>query len=166
MRSAIYQSHGLTSAKAVLAQARFVISDIDGVLFDPTGCPVVGAAKLFASRPCALVSNNSTLTAKTIAKRFAAGGAYISQERIFLAGEYAVGIALKRFGSAPMLWLASDEIGELAEKMLNEARSVGEAAGILICRDRHTHDGASRANRKCGSLRRRGHSCESRLHAS
>ena len=69
MRSAIYQSHGLTSAKAVLAQARFVISDIDGVLFDPTGCPVVGAAKLFASRPCALVSNNSTLTAKTIAKR-------------------------------------------------------------------------------------------------
>lgn len=35
-----------------------------------------------------------------------------------------------------MLWLASDEIGELAEKMLNEARSVGEAAGILICRDR------------------------------
>lgn len=45
-------------------------------------------------------------------------------------------IALKRFGSAPMLWLASDEIGELAEKMLNEARSVGEAAGILICRDR------------------------------
>ena len=89
-------------------------------------------AKLFASRPCALVSNNSTLTAKTIAKRFADGGAYISQERIFLAGEYAVGIALKRFGSAPMLWLASDEIGELAEKMLNEASSVGEAAGILI----------------------------------
>lgn len=136
MRSAIYQSHGLTLAKAVLAQARFVISDIDGVLFDPTGCPVVGAAKLFASRPCALVSNNSTLTAKTIAKRFADGGAYISQERIFLAGEYAVSIALKRFGSAPMLWLASDEIGELAEKMLNEARSVGETAGILICRDR------------------------------
>lgn len=136
MPSAYLRAAGLPAARRALASARVVISDVDGVLIDKAGLPVRGAAELFRSRPCALVSNNSTLTARTMARRFTEGGAPISPERIRLAGERAVEYAAERFLSRPVFWLASDEIDALAQSRLVRARSVEETACVLVCRDR------------------------------
>ena len=81
----------LAHARAVLAQARHLLVDLDGTLVRDDG-PLDGAARLlerFRGR-CAIVSNNSTHTASALARRLARMGLRIDPDRIVLAGEQAI----------------------------------------------------------------------------
>lgn len=137
MHHIVFREQGIDAARRVLARAKAVISDIDGVLTDAHGDPLPYVRKLLLMKPSALVSNNSTQTSVSVSHRFMKAGVPIPPEHIFLAGEYAVAFCRGKYAGKPVLILASDEIRILAEQVLVPAGSQdGAAAAVLLCRDR------------------------------
>lgn len=136
MHHTVFREQGADAARQVLARAKAIISDIDGVLIDANGKPLPCVRELLGMKPSALVSNNSTHTSDSIARRFTQAGVPLRAENIFLAGEYAVDFCRVRYAGKRVLVLASDEIMALAQRNLLPLRAASEAAAVLICRDR------------------------------
>jgi 4-nitrophenyl phosphatase len=80
-----------TSVGASLAQARHLIVDLDGTLIREDE-PIEGAADLLARfrDRYVIVSNNSTHTARGMARRLARMGLKVEPEHIVLAGEQTI----------------------------------------------------------------------------
>lgn len=136
MPQAIYRHHGIDAARRALTEAAAILSDIDGVLWDASGRPLSCVKELLRMKPSALVSNNSTLSSESIARRFAKADVPIAPSSIFLAGEFAVEFCKTHYRDGKILILASDEISALANDALNITDHPEEAAAVLICRDR------------------------------
>ena len=125
----------LTAARSQLAGARRILCDVDGCLMSG-GQLLPGAAELVraAGTRLALVSNNSTDTATTLAARFGALGAGVAAQRIFLAGEQALHILRRDWPGSAVMALAGPHIrlraAELGVDLTDASPDI-----VLICRD-------------------------------
>ncbi|CAN7769626.1 HAD-IIA family hydrolase [Variovorax sp. LjRoot175] len=98
----------IPSAGASLARARHLIVDLDGTLIREDE-PLEGAAELltrFRDR-YVIVSNNSTHTARGMARRLARMGLKVEPEHIVLAGEQTIDYMRRDHPHARMLLAAS-----------------------------------------------------------
>ena len=130
----ILAADGIDRARQVFGAARAVISDIDGVLL-VSGRAVPGAGALLRRRRCALVSNNSTHTARTLRDVFAGAGLAAREQDFFLAGEAAVRAVHERFPGKSVLALASGEVLACARRTLPLAGADETPGVVLVCRD-------------------------------
>lgn len=91
-----------------LAQARHVLIDLDGTLIREDE-PIEGASDLLAQfrDRYVIVSNNSTHTAKGVARRLARMGLKVEPEHIVLAGEQTVELMRREHPHARMLLAGS-----------------------------------------------------------
>ena len=130
----ILAADGIDRARQVFGAARAVISDIDGVLL-VSGRAVPGAGALLRRRRCALVSNNSTHTARTLRGVFAGAGLAAREQDFFLAGEAAVRAVHESFPGKSVLALASGEVLACARRTLPLAGADETPGVVLVCRD-------------------------------
>lgn len=119
-------------ARGLLARAKALVCDIDGVLL-VNGRAVPGADRLLSSHRCVFVSNNSTHCASGMEKTFAAAGLTARAEDFFLAGETAVRLLAQRPDRPRVLLLASGEVRRLAEDLLHVVETKPDV--VLLCRD-------------------------------
>ena len=133
----VLAADGLARARRIFHAARAVVSDIDGVLL-VSGRATAGAQEMLQRRRCAFVSNNSTHTARTLARAFAETGLSAGEEDFFLAGETAVDVIARKFAQARVLALASGDVLALARERLClvDERALPETVDVvLVCRD-------------------------------
>lgn len=98
----------IQSAGTSLARARHLIVDLDGTLIREDE-PLEGAAELLARfrDRYIIVSNNSTHTARSMARRLARMGLKVEPEHIVLAGEQTIDYMRRDHPNARMLLAAS-----------------------------------------------------------
>lgn len=123
--------------RRLIAQARAVLLDIDGVIVHGRDA-VPGAATAFRrlGERIRLVSNNSTDTPETMARRLADLGLEVAPERIFLAGATAVDILADAPPQRGVLLLAGGMIQDRAGRRgLPVVRSWREADTVVLARD-------------------------------
>ena len=124
------------------AERAAVLSDLDGCLI--AGARVLpGAARLVAACGARLwiVSNNSTDTAATLARRLADLGLEVATDRIVLAGEATLrGIARRQPGArialfaAPPLRALADELGLVRDEERPDLAVLGRDPGLTLDR--------------------------------
>jgi len=102
-------------AAALLSRARHLLLDLDGTLIlqDET---IDGASELLSrfDGRFAIVSNNSTDTASSMASRLRRMGLRVPPERIVLAGEAAVRLVRQEFPGARVMVIGSQAIRRFA----------------------------------------------------
>lgn len=101
--------------RALLETAEQVLCDIDGCLIRGDAA-IPGAVAFVESvlHKLVLVSNNSTDTAATMARRLAAMGPAVPPDRIYLAGEQTLLKLRDEFPDARLLLVATDAIRDRA----------------------------------------------------
>ncbi len=109
--------------------------DLDGTLIQG-GAPLPGARRFFQQfgDRSAIVSNNSTHTAESLAKQLGACNVPILSERIITAGEQSLMLIARRYRDARVLLAASDDIRRRAVDLGIDI--VAQRADVvLVCRD-------------------------------
>jgi HAD superfamily hydrolase (TIGR01450 family) len=124
-----------TAASHALDDVRALLVDLDGTLV--RGGAAIPGATAFVARHrdrLAIVSNNSTDTPTTLARKLAALGFDIAPGRIFLAGVLALEHLAKAHAGARVMILGSPDLTELAQRRGLRPPG-GEPEVVLVARD-------------------------------
>lgn len=122
-------------ARARLQAAERILCDVDGCLISGS-VALPGAARFLQSfgDKLALISNNSTDTAETLAARLRDMGLEMAPAGIYLAGELAIETIRRRFGQARVFALANAHI-TAAARAAGLLPTAEDPEVVLICRD-------------------------------
>lgn len=142
MSDALTQRSGASPLDLRVARMRALLDGAERILCDLDGCLISGSRVLpgvaafvrHCSERLIIVSNNSTDTAVSLSQRLAACGLEIPPARIALAGEAALGLALRRVPSGRVRLLAGHGMRARA-RTLGLDPEAGAPEAVVLCRD-------------------------------